>query len=120
MSLWLDEGAVLKGDPDRNHYPLMPGMTKTTDGTGEYNLASWEGNPETSFASLISAISAEHVDIVGRGHIDGGGAEGDADRMASEHHLPEPLPSCTAPVHHGEEFPELDGASVLYRSYRCI
>ncbi len=77
MSLWIDEGAVLKGDPDRNHYPLMPGMTKTTDGTCEYNLASWEGNPETSFASLISAIGAEHVDIVGRGHIDGGGAEGD-------------------------------------------
>ncbi len=77
MSLWLDEGAVLKGDPDRNHYPLMPGMTKTTDGTGEYNLASWEGNPETSFASLISAIGAEHFDIVGRGHIDGSGAEGD-------------------------------------------
>ena len=55
----------------------MPGMTKTTDGTSEYNLASWEGNPETSFASLISAIDAEHLDIVGRGHIDGSGAEGD-------------------------------------------
>ncbi|HBP24286.1 MAG TPA: polygalacturonase [Oribacterium sp.] len=77
MSLWLEEGAVLQGDPDRQHYPQLPGMTKTTDGKDEYNLSSWEGNPETSFASLITGIQVEHLDIVGKGHINGGGAQGD-------------------------------------------
>ena len=62
MTLWLDEGAVLQGDPDRTHYPQLPGMTKTTDGKDEYNLSSWEGNPETSFASLITGIQVEHLD----------------------------------------------------------
>ena len=27
MTFWLDEGAVLLGDTDRNHYPILPGMT---------------------------------------------------------------------------------------------
>ncbi|SFG53839.1 glycoside hydrolase family 28 protein [Oribacterium sp. WCC10] len=71
MTFWVSEGAVILGDTDRSHYPVLPGMTETSDGKGEYNLASWEGNPETSFASLITAIHAENLDIVGKGIIDG-------------------------------------------------
>ncbi|ETP71978.1 endopolygalacturonase [Lachnospiraceae bacterium JC7] len=77
MSLWIDEGAVLLGCTWREKYPLLPGMTETTDGNDEYNLSSWEGNPETTFASLITAISIENLDIFGRGIIDGNGAESD-------------------------------------------
>lgn len=77
MTLWLDEGAVILGDPDRMHYPLMPGLTPTTDQKDEYNLATWEGNPETAFASLISAVNADHIDIVGKGSINGNGDQGD-------------------------------------------
>lgn len=77
MTLWLDEEAVLLGDTDREHYPLLPGMTPTTDEKDEYNLSSWEGNPLTSFASLITAIDAENLDIIGPGVIDGNAQNSD-------------------------------------------
>ncbi len=71
MTLWLDEGAVILGDTDRNNYPMLPGMTRTTDEKDEYNLSSWEGNPLTSYASLITAIDADNIDIIGPGTLDG-------------------------------------------------
>jgi len=77
MTFWIDDDAVILGDTDREHYPIMPGMTATSDGKDEYNLSSWEGNPETSFASLITAVNAEHLDIVGNGTIDGNGDKSD-------------------------------------------
>lgn len=77
MSLWLEKGAVLLGDPDRRHYPILPGLTKATDGEDEYNLTSWEGNPETSFASLITAIGQEDFDIFGEGTLDGNASASD-------------------------------------------
>jgi polygalacturonase len=77
MTLWLDEGAVLLGDTDRAHYPVLPGMTEFTDESGEYNLGSWEGNPLNCFASLITAIDAENLDIIGPGVIDGNAQNSD-------------------------------------------
>ena len=44
-------------------------MTYTCDEKNEYNLASWEGNPLTGFASLITGINVSNVKIVGRGII---------------------------------------------------
>ncbi len=77
MTLWLDEGAVLLGDIQREHYPILPGMTPTTDEKGEINLSSWEGNPLTSFASLITAIGVTDLDIIGPGVIDGNAQNSD-------------------------------------------
>ena len=77
MTLLISEGAVLLGDTDRNHYPILPGMTRTTDEKDEYNLSSWEGNPLTSFASLITAIDCENLDIIGDGTIDGNAQNAD-------------------------------------------
>ncbi len=77
MTLWLDEGAVILGDTDRTHYPILPGMTLSTDEKSEYNLSSWEGNPLTSFASLVTAIDAENLDIIGPGTIDGNAQNSD-------------------------------------------
>ena len=77
MTFWLDEGAVLLGDTDRNHYPILPGMIPTTDEKDEYNLASWEGNPLTSFASLVTAIDAQNLDIIGPGTLDGNAQNSD-------------------------------------------
>ncbi|WP_024866197.1 glycoside hydrolase family 28 protein [Butyrivibrio sp. FCS014] len=77
MTLWLDEGAVILGDTDRNHYPVLPGMTMTTDEKDEYNLGSWEGNPLDNFASLITAIDAENIDIIGGGTLDGNAQNSD-------------------------------------------
>lgn len=69
IRLYLEKDAVLLGDPERAHYPLLPGMTEGAE--GEYNLASWEGNPETSFASLLTGIDVTELDIYGEGTIDG-------------------------------------------------
>ncbi len=77
ITLQVDEGATLLGDPDRTHYPILPGMTRTTDEQDEYNLASWEGNPLSSFASLIMGIDVEDVNLVGSGVIDGNAPAGD-------------------------------------------
>lgn len=75
ISLYLEKGAVLLGDSERSHYPILPGMTKTSD--GEYNLASWEGNPESSFASLLTGIDIQDVEICGEGTVDGNADAGD-------------------------------------------
>ncbi len=77
MTLWLDEGARLLGHPDRKKYPILPGMTFGTDEKSEYNLASWEGNPLDSFASLITCMNVRNVDIIGPGVLDGGASESD-------------------------------------------
>ena len=77
MTLFLDEGARILGDTDRTHYPVLPGMTMTTDEKGEYNLGTWEGNPLDMFASLITAIDAENLDIIGPGTIDGNAQNSD-------------------------------------------
>ena len=78
MTLWIDEGAVLLGDTNRANYPILPGMVRDMyDNSKEYNLGSWEGNPLDSFASLITAINAEDISIVGRGTIDGNAPNSD-------------------------------------------
>lgn len=77
MTLWLGKDAVLLGDTDRTHYPILPGMTRCTDEESEYNLGSWEGNPLTSFASLITAIDAHDLDIIGPGTLDGNAESSD-------------------------------------------
>lgn len=78
MNLWLDEGAVILGDTDRDHYPVLPGMIRDLyDNSREYNIASWEGNPLDSFASLITAVNCEDISITGRGCIDGNAQAGD-------------------------------------------
>lgn len=71
MNIWLDEGAVLLGDTDRAHYPMLPGMVLSTDEKDELNLGSWEGNPLDTFASLLTAIEVKNVDIFGRGTVNG-------------------------------------------------
>jgi len=78
MTLWIDEGAVLLGDPDRTHYPVLPGMIRDLyDNAKEYNLGSWEGNPLDTFASLLTAIDVTGLSIIGRGTVDGNAGNGD-------------------------------------------
>ncbi|MBQ7679474.1 MAG: glycoside hydrolase family 28 protein [Butyrivibrio sp.] len=72
MTLELGEGAMLLGDPDRTHYPVLPGMVRATNEHDEYNFGTWEGNPLGCFASLITAMDCADIDIVGPGVIDGG------------------------------------------------
>jgi polygalacturonase len=77
ITIELAEKAVLLGITDRNKYPILPGYTPTTDGTDEYYLGTWEGNPLTSMASLITGINVENVKIIGKGTIDGNAQNGD-------------------------------------------
>ena len=77
ITIELAEGAHLIGDTDRTHYPVLPGMTYTSDEKDEYNLGSWEGNPLDCFASIITGINVENVKIIGKGIIDGNAQNAD-------------------------------------------
>lgn len=77
ITIELAEEAHLIGATDRNLYPILPGMTYTTDEKDEYNLGSWEGNPLDCFASIITGINVKNVNIIGRGIIDGNAQNSD-------------------------------------------
>lgn len=77
ITIELAEDAKLIGDIDRNHYPILPGITFTSDELDEYNLGSWEGNPLDCFASIITGVNIENVKIIGKGIIDGNASNSD-------------------------------------------
>lgn len=72
MVLLLSEGAVLEGVADRSAHAILPAR----HGDGRV-LGTWEGLPESSYASLLTALDCEDLAIVGSGVIDGGGDRGD-------------------------------------------
>jgi len=73
----IDEGARILGLTDRNEYPVLPGMILASNERDEFNFASWEGNPLSCYASLITGIGVENVSIYGRGTIDGNAPSSD-------------------------------------------
>lgn len=78
ITLLIEEGAVLLGLTDRNEYPILPGMVRRTDDISkEISFTSWEGNPLSSFASLITGQNVKDVDIIGPGMIDGNAQNSD-------------------------------------------
>ncbi|MCR5342249.1 MAG: glycoside hydrolase family 28 protein [Butyrivibrio sp.] len=77
VHIWIDKGATLLGKTDRQSYPILPGMTLYTDETAEFNLGTWEGNPLSCFAALITGINVHDVKIFGEGTIDGNAQSGD-------------------------------------------
>lgn len=77
LRIKLDKGAVILGIPDRSEYPILPGMTLCSNEKDEYNLGTWEGNPLSCFASLITGIDVNNVDIYGQGVIDGNAGNAD-------------------------------------------
>ncbi len=77
ISIYMEEGAKLVGITDRNEYPVLPGMTLCTDEKSDYNLGTWEGNPLDSFASLLTGIDVENVNIYGKGVVDGNSENSD-------------------------------------------
>ncbi|WP_348648076.1 glycoside hydrolase family 88 protein [Martelella lutilitoris] len=72
LTLLLDAGAVLYGIADRDQYPILP--ARDEDGRV---LGTWEGVAEACYASLLTAINASGIAIVGGGVIDAGGDRGD-------------------------------------------
>ncbi len=76
MTLELQAGALLLGDTDETHYPILPGEI-TDPQTGEaVQISSWEGNPCKCRQSLISAYHCRNIRIVGKGVIDGNAPNG--------------------------------------------
>ncbi len=71
LNLEIAKDAVLRAIPDKYRLPLLPGRIETTDHTGEFLPASWEGEPKTCFASILTGINLENVVIYGEGTIDG-------------------------------------------------
>ena len=76
-TLELKRGAVLKLKTDRTQFPILPGVTFTTDEKDEYLLGSWEGNPLDAFASALTGIGVEDVCVIGEGTVDGCAPLGD-------------------------------------------
>lgn len=72
MTFYLPEGAQIAALADRRGWPILPAYDKT----GKV-LGTWEGLPEASFASPVTAIDCERLIITGRGVLDGGGDRGD-------------------------------------------
>lgn len=77
ITLELKQGAVLSLLTDRERFPILPGMTRTTDEQGEYLLGTWEGNPLDCFAGALTGIGVEDVQIIGEGIVDGCAQQGD-------------------------------------------
>ena len=71
ITVELAPNAVLSLLADRMAFPILPGVTRTTDEGDEYLLGSWEGNPLDSFAAALTAIDVEDVRIIGPGVVDG-------------------------------------------------
>ncbi len=76
-TLYLEKDAVILGDNDRTHYPILPGVLPSENEVDEYYLTGWEGNPLSSFASLINVTQAEDVVITGEGTLDADAPNGD-------------------------------------------
>lgn len=69
--------AELRLITDRSRFPVLPGLTETTDEQSEFTLGSWEGNPLDMFAALLTGMDLEDVQIYGEGLLDGQAQLGD-------------------------------------------
>ncbi len=73
IRLELAEGATLLLNGKREVTPILPGRIESWDEYSEYNLGTWEGNPLTSYASLLTGVGVDDVELYGRGALDGAG-----------------------------------------------
>ena len=71
IDIELAEGAELTAVTEREEFPYFPGMVETSDGQGEYNLGTWEGDPGRMFCGLITGVQAKNVNLYGKGVING-------------------------------------------------
>ena len=76
MTLELTEGAVLKGLTDKSAYPVIPAGTVDLNGGDDVRFGTFEGQPKSMYASLLTAEYAEDIRIVGPGEVDGDAQNG--------------------------------------------
>lgn len=71
INIELAKGAELSASTERTEFPYFPGMVPMTDGTDDYQLGSWEGDPGKMFCALITGVNVSHVNIYGEGTLNG-------------------------------------------------
>jgi polygalacturonase len=76
VDIYLEQGAVLRQNFDRNKLGVLKGYQKNYDHTETTINASWEGHPLDAFCALVYGKDAENVHIYGEGTLDGNGEAG--------------------------------------------
>lgn len=71
LTLELQAGALLLGDPREDSYPLLPGAVTDPVTGRELPVSTWEGSLMPGRQSLLDAHYARDIAIVGRGVVDG-------------------------------------------------
>ena len=71
--IYLKKGAEIIGSNNRWDYPIIPAYTED----GKAVNASWEGEPNDSFMSLISSFDSKNIMLVGEGTINGNADKAD-------------------------------------------
>lgn len=77
ITLEFAQGATLLGDPDRSHYPVIPGELADMYHGESVHFAAWEGNAVPAYQALICAEYAQDITIVGPGTVDGNAQNSD-------------------------------------------
>ena len=77
ITIELSEGAVLLGCPDREKYPVVPGIVSDMNGGPDVHFGGFEGEAKPMYQSLLNAQYAENISVVGLGIIDGNAENSD-------------------------------------------
>ena len=76
MTLELTQGATLKGLTDKAAYPVIPAGMIDLNSNDDVRFGTFEGQPKSMYASLITAEYAEDIRIIGPGRVDGDAQNG--------------------------------------------
>ena len=76
ITLEFSRGATLLGKTDKASYPVIEGEANDPNGNGTVNLGTWEGNEARMYQSLLYAMFAEDITIIGPGIVDGNAQNG--------------------------------------------
>lgn len=75
MNLYISKNAKLIGDPDRNNYPVLPGLVKNDN--NEISYGSFEGSEIDTFTSMFTLLDCDNVNIISEGEVDCNATSGD-------------------------------------------
>lgn len=77
LILDLDRDAVILGCPDRQQYPILPGLVPDMNGGKNIMVGCFEGLTRPMYQSLIHAEYCEDIVICGEGTVDGNAQNSD-------------------------------------------
>ena len=77
LVLEFEKGAKLLAFHAPWRFPILPGLIPANNEGGEYNLGTWEGDPEPMYGSILTGVNVENIVITGEGVIDGNASDND-------------------------------------------